>query len=291
MKYSDTKDRIAKIAARYFNYMAKRFPVMCLNDEFSSFPRAEKAIEFLDSLDSFDKDKIRQDINYIKGLKASLEKLIAGGLSLEDRIDIALLGGSMSSFLREFERTKIWQVDPNIYIKIFLFGIDQLINRFSFLRRDIDGLVAARISQVPRLLEEAKRNLKKVPCAYLDVALEMVDASRHYFETDGFFLNRGGASRKRFRSSIEKALESLDDFRVYLMKKSSNLSFIKERALIEDVLRESFYYKKSLDEIFDIASRSHRDTLKALKIIAKEIDKDMTWQEILSDYAFKAKNV
>jgi uncharacterized protein (DUF885 family) len=290
MKKTDAKGRIASISRDYFDYMAKHYPVMCLNDEFYFFPRAKKGIHFLDSLDSLDAQKIKRDVAHINRCKESLDRLSGEGLDLEARIDITLLRQSMSTFLREFGKTKIWQIDPNLYIKVFLLGIDQLLNRFSFIKRDISDCLISRISQVPRLLQEAKKNLKKVPYTYLDVAMEMVDASRHYFRATDFIPQKQRSLDRRLRSSIEKALEALEDFRMYLMKKSSHLSFIKDRTVLESILKDSFSYRRGLDEIFEIASRSYHETLKQLDHAAKEAKSRKRWQDILSKYALQIKD-
>lgn len=50
------------IAAEYFSYLARRFPVMCASDEFHFLPRAEEAAQYFDKLDDLDEDAILQDL-------------------------------------------------------------------------------------------------------------------------------------------------------------------------------------------------------------------------------------
>lgn len=47
-----------KLALRYFEYVAKRFPVMYASDEFHFLPRAETADMYYDRLDNFEAEAL-----------------------------------------------------------------------------------------------------------------------------------------------------------------------------------------------------------------------------------------
>ncbi|MFC1666298.1 DUF885 domain-containing protein [Candidatus Omnitrophota bacterium] len=270
-----------KISKDYFGYLAKNYPVMCLSDEFYFFPRAKEAARFLNHLDSLDEEKIKQDVAYVKKLKSSLEKLDSEDMGLEAQIDLRLLSQSMDTFLREFGQIKIWQVDPSLYLKIALLGIDQLLKKSFSLRADIDDCLRDRISQTPRLLNEAKNNLKKIPRAYLDVSIEVVEASINYFKATAF--------SPKVHSLVKMTLKSLEDFKRFLKKRPSSAVFMRDRRIIESILKDSFSYNRTLEEIFEIASLEYARTLKELERIAKKVDSKKSWQEILSSYKMDIK--
>ncbi|MBU1061418.1 MAG: DUF885 domain-containing protein, partial [Candidatus Omnitrophica bacterium] len=276
MRPKDPRPSINKIAEQYFDYMAKNYPVMCLSDEFYFFPRVKKAIEYLNILDSLDQEKLRESVLYIKDLKSSLEKLDSKDIDLEARIDLVLLKGSMSTFIREFNQVKIWQIDPSLYLKILLLGINQILVRFSFVKKDIDDYLLDRISKIPQLLDEAKRNLKEIPYIYLEVAMEMVDAAIDYF--------------KNIPHHTNKILKSLTDFKIFLKKLPARSDFIRDRALLESILRDSFFYKRTLSQMFDIASKEYHHTLEELSVLSKDIDPGKTWQEVISIYKIDIKD-
>jgi len=286
----DIKTQIIKISQDYFDYMARNYPVMCLSDEFYFFPRAKKGARFLNFLDSLDEQKIKQDISCIKNLKSSLGKLNSKGLGLEARIDLALLNQSMSTYLREFDELKIWQTDPSLYLKILLLGVDQILSRFSYIKADIYDSLMSRIAQIPRLLNEARDNLKKIPFAYLEIAIELVENSIDYFKTVTFspenkhtFLNKH-TLLKELNVLIKKSIESLEDFKRFLIKRPSSKAFIKDRQLLESIFKSSFSYVRNLEDMFEIASEEYHQTLKRLTQIAKKVKPTQTWQQILSSY-------
>jgi len=277
-----------KISEEYFSYLARNFPVMCLSDEFYFFPRAKKAIDSLGSLDSLDEEKIKDAVSYVRGLKGTLETL--NPKDLEAQIDLRLLNQSISTFLREFDQIKIWQIDPNLYLKISLLGIHQILTKFSFIQLDIADCLLHRLKQIPRLLQEAMLNLKKIPASYLEVAIEMADASIDYFKTADFPLKDNPTLLKEINAWTKKAINALEDFKRFLVKRPSSTVIIKDRKLLEDILKDSFSYNRSLEEVFDIASQEYHKTLEELAEFAKKVNPKKKWQEILSTYRIDAKD-
>lgn len=247
MKRIGDKREILKISEDYFRYMAKNYPVMCLSDEFYFFPRAKEAINYLDVLDSLAREKVKQDVSYVKAL--------LNRVGLADQADSVLLRQSMSTFLREFGQNKIYQTDPTLYLKILALGIDRS---------------RTRTGQIRRLLNEAKRNLKKIPSAYLETAIEMTDSIVSYFKND--ILDRN-------------TIESLQDFGRFLKAKSAHEVFTRDRSLLEGILKDSFSYKRSLEEIYEIALCEYEKTLEELRATAGN------WKRVLPRYIIDAEDL
>jgi len=262
---------------------------MCSSDEFYFFPITKKSTIFLNVLDSLDKQKIRQNISFVKKLQQSLEKIDCRNENLELQIDSVLLKQSMCTFLREFEKIKIWQLDPTLYLKIFLLGVEYITTRFSFIEPRIDDMLLARIRQIPRLLNEAEANLKEVPHLYLKKAIELTNSSIEYFKSLPFPLRNKGASFREFNSLIKKTIKSLEDFKRFLEEKEPHQAYIKDPSLLEDVLKDSFSYDRGLEEIFEIAHQEYTRTIRELKTVAKQIHPNKKWQQILSGYRIEVK--
>ncbi|MFC1631408.1 DUF885 family protein [Candidatus Omnitrophota bacterium] len=262
------------IAEDYFNYLARRYPVMCASDEFYFVPRAKSALNFLDVLDSFNKEKIQQGIADVSRIRSALDQIDVSRGGLEEQIDAALLKQSMATFLNEFSLIKSWQVDPSLYLKVILFGIIQAQNKFKFLKPDL----RPRIAQIPRLLEEARANLNKVPQAHLDAARELVEVILTQF-------------KKTFPKNkpVVLALAALGDFSKFLRRLPATGAYVRDQALLRLILRNSFSYQRSLREIFDIAWSEYHRTLKQLKGLALEIDRRKSWQKLLEQYRLKQK--
>lgn len=277
---------ISKIAQDYFSYMARAFPVMCACDEFYSFPRAAESARYPEILDSLDENKIETHLAYIKDLKHSLERLSRSDIDFESHIDYTILKQSILTFLRDFGELKLWQLDPSMYLKIMFLGVDQILSKAAFMDIDAGRALKGRIAQIPRLLEEAKKNLKSVPGAYMDVAKKMVDESMRYFKNADF-----KAKCKGMEEPVKQALRSLRDFKGFLIRHPSHrLPFIMDRDFLGSILRDSFSYKSGLEEIFEIAHAEYRRILKQLARLARESRPSRRWQDMLSGYGADIKD-
>jgi len=240
---NNKKAELNNLSEDYFGFMALAYPVMCLSDEFYFFPRASKAIQYINCLDSLDKQKIEQDISYIRALKQSLERLDTDGLDLETQIDWQLLRQSMSGFLQEFEKIKIWQHDPNLYLKIIILGIEQIVNKLSMIKKDIKQELASRVKQIPRLLNVAKVNLKTIPLLYQETAVQMATVIINYLKNELYLSFKRDLSLSELKKLNKWAIQSLEDFKGFLKRKSASEKFIKDRRTLQDLLTNSFSYK------------------------------------------------
>ncbi|MBN3039489.1 MAG: DUF885 domain-containing protein, partial [Candidatus Omnitrophica bacterium] len=219
----------------------------------------------------------KQNISHLKGLKRQLEKLNPEVLNLEAQIDLGLLKQSIATFLREFQQAKIWQYDPSLYLKIILLGIDQITNRFALVKEDTESNLRARIAQIPRLLKEARENLKKSNYVYMEVAVEMAQATIDYFRDAQLPLKKG-------------TLKALEEFKTFLLAQPLRKFVSRDRDFLESVLKDSFSYKRDLKDIFDIAQAEYEKTINRLAETAARIDPNKSWQKILAAYKVRPKN-
>ena len=283
-------NKLIKLSEDYFGFMAYSYPVMSLSDEFYFFPRAKKAIQHLDCLDSLNKEKIKQDISCIKSLKQNLERLDIKNIGLEAQIDWYLLRQSMSGYLREFQQIKVWQSDPNLYLKIIVLGIEQIVCKLSMIKPNIQKELACRIKQIPRLLNEAKVNLTKIPLLYQKTAIELTEAISNYLQNQLLLSLPRGLNHSELTKLSKKAIHSLGNFKAFLKRKSGSQEFIRDKEILKDLLINSFSYKRDLKEIFGIACDEHQKTLSELKKVANYIRPSRSWRSLLSDYRIKVKN-
>jgi uncharacterized protein (DUF885 family) len=284
------REKILKLSEDYLGFMASTYPVMSLSDEFYFFPRAKSAIQYMEYLDSLSGEKIKQSISYIRTIKRKLEELDTKKIELETQIDVQLLRQSIAGFLREFEQVKIWQSDPNLYLKIIILGIEQIVNKLSMIKKGIQKELTSRIRQVPRLLKEAKVNLKEIPLFYQETAMKLTKVIIDYLKNQ-LCLSLQEIQRPAELLKFNKAaIQSLEDFKIFLKRQHSKEKFIKDRRILEDLLINSFSYKRGLEEIFDIASWEYQRILTKLKSVASLAHPSRTWQNILSGYKIKANS-
>lgn len=292
--------KIDKLAKDYFEFMAAAYPVMCLSDEFYYLPRAEGAIRYLNHLDSLSPDKIKQDIRYAKRLRQNLEKLSPAGnkipngknaedMTLDDEIDRELLIASINGFIEKFDKLEVWRTDPSLYLKIVIFGIEQIINKLWDIRATAPEALILRIKQIPRILKEAETNLKAPISGSQQVAAQMCAALINYLAKGlSLSLMKKGIKLKGLNSLNRKATQSLENFQKFLKKQPAceifSTEYTKEQGSNDSPLR------RSMEEIFAIASDELNKTKRCLKQAARQLNPCLCWQEILGNYKIKAAN-
>ncbi|NQT22328.1 MAG: DUF885 family protein [Candidatus Omnitrophica bacterium] len=149
----------------------------------------------------------------------------------------------------------------------------------------------SRMKQLPRLIGEAKVNLKEVPGLYIKTGIEMVNSTIDYLRNfDASPLIKNTKSNKELLSIVRNAVGELCSFKVFLSEKGASGTALKGRQELEDILNNSFSYNRSLEEIFDIARLEYDNTIKELEHAAGKIGSRKKWQNILSEYCLDAKN-
>lgn len=290
MLHSAVEREVMRIADDYFGYLAANFPVMCASDEFPFLPRATKSIQFLSSLDIINKDKINGAIGHIRSLRSSLERLDLEGAELDTFLDVHILKMNMASFLHAFGNREIWKTDPLLYLKIVLFGIDQIISQFSPLVADAGECLKMRLAQIPSLLHEAKLNLKRVSLEHLEKGDELVSATINYLKKGMTLSEKDDMLAREGKALAKKAVIALDDFRNFLRRKSPSPSRMNGRRLLTETLKETFAYNKELEEVFEIAHSQYCKVIGQLKRMAKKIDPHKRWQEVVSTYKIEIRS-
>jgi uncharacterized protein (DUF885 family) len=275
-----------KFAESYFDYLAKRFPVMCASDEFHFLPRAENAVGHYDKLDNLDADAISDTIDALISLQKRLPAMKGVEDDLEKRLDIELLYANISGFLIEFVQNRSWRHNPILYLKIAFIGLDHALNKPSASLQETIERAVSRLSEVPRLLKQAVANIGTVPEAYYRASLYMIDDCRQYLSDlfKPFADDQSKAASAELAKMMTAAESSLDSFQLFLndLTPASDRLFAGET--LERTLKEHFLCARSLDQIFEVARENWQKNLSRLEELERQIDPAISWQQIYHDH-------
>ena len=276
------KDSHIKSALRYFEYLAKKFPVMCASDEFHFLPRVQAAGRYYDRLDNLEADAICECLADLKQFQKEFNLAISLENDLEKRIDLELLNANIAGILIEFEKSRSWRHNPLLYLKIAFIGLDHALTKPAKEQKERIERTNARISAIPRLLNQAMDNIDSIPESYHQAASTMLNDCKEYlFEISDNFLDE---SSKRFKDEIQNLLSALNDFSKFL----SSISPLPDQSFafrsLEDSLKDHFLYVRSLDEVFEIAIDEWHENLKQLGKLQSKIDPGKSWQMLYHNY-------
>jgi len=268
---------VVDLAADYFGYLARRFPVMCASDEFHFLPRARAACQYYSQLDNLSIDAIDECVQVLKDFQTRLSLLIPQAGDQEEFFDIELLKSNMAGVLIEFESTRSWRHNPLLYLKIAFIGLDQALTKPASSQQETAERTAARLDAIPRLLEQAAENLGAVPETLHQAALLMLTDCRKYLAE----LAQGVLDNPRSMEKVHTALTAFGKF-LKAIKVMPDQDFPK--ADIGPTLRDHFASELSMSEVFEIAVEEWQDNLRALQRLQAQIDAAKSWVELYHAY-------
>ncbi|MFQ5863365.1 MAG: DUF885 family protein [Candidatus Brocadiales bacterium] len=274
-----------QIANRYFGLMARNFPIICASDEFYFFPRVRESLSYLDLVDNFERNKIEENIDNVKGLLQESDMVDEARLDLDERIDLELIRNSMLSFLREFDDIKLWQGDPTFYLKIILMGIDSAMSKPYSTKEELVGRLLRRLKATPRLLAQAGKNLKDIPRLYTEVAHEIKNDCIDFFNFSvTHFIYHSCDGNEELLEANNKVMQHLDRFDVVLELCTGGNNFFVGKERMHQILRESYGCERTVEELEEIGKEGYRTTLEELNKLSNQIDSQRTWQEIYEGF-------
>jgi len=277
-EYSIMNATHTQLAIRYFNYLARRFPVMCASDEFHFLPRAEDAAKYYDRLDDIDSDSIDECLNQLREFRQRFSRLSASETNLEKRIDLEVLKANVTGIVIEFGKNRIWQHNPLLYLKIAFIGIDHALNKPADRPQERVERILGRMSSVPRLLDQAIDNIYQVPETYHHAAKAMLIDGRQYLLQTAKALT--GHRNNRLLLCFQDTFAALDRFEKHLgsIHSLSDKSF--SSTSLQTTLKDYFLSTRDLEEVFQIAEDEWRNNLERLEELRSKIDPRKSWQKL-----------
>lgn len=276
------KDPQAELISDYFNFLARSFPVMCASDEFHFLPRSQSASRYYDKLDNLDADVINESLFTLREFQDKFDSLAAHENDLERLTDLELLKANIAGILTELEIKESWRHNPLLYLKIAFIGLDHALTKPASGPEERTERALARLSEIPRLLQQAVNNIDGVPKTCRQAALAMLTDCKEYLAQ----INKSSANLSfgRFTEGLQKAFSALDTFDKFLRSLSpfSDKQFIVPA--LEATLKDHFLSVRSLPEVFQIAVEEWQENLEQLKKLQAKIDPGKSWRELYHAY-------
>ena len=272
------KDDQDRLASEYFDYLAKRFPVMCASDEFHFLPRAQKAGQYYDRLDNLDSNAIGDVLSTLRELRKRFRLLAAHETDFEKLADLELLASNIAGILIELAMKQSFRHNPLLYLKIAFIGLDHALTKPADEPQERTHRACARLAAIPGLLQQGMDNISSVPKTYHQTALQMVqDCKRFLGETSGCF--------DHFAEGLEKAGSSLDAFGKFLHSLSPVPDHLSAVSGLEATLRDHFLSHRALPEVFEIAVEEWEENQEQLRKLQESIDAGKSWRQLYHAYA------
>lgn len=242
-------------------------------------------------LEEYSAAAIQRETAELHAALKQLESIPADGLDRSVADDRELLMNSIRSQLLSLETIRMWEKNPDNYPS----GVTGSI--FSLMERDFAPVdtrlraATARERLIPAVLADGKKNLKNPPRIYTEIALDQIDGTISFFQSDvpaAFSAATDSKAKAEFTQANAAVIVALKDYAAWMksdLLPRSNGTF----AFGADTYRKKLQYDEMVDTPLDRLLAINDANMKANQAeftrIAKEIDPNKTPQQMLAELA------
>ncbi len=243
--------------------------------------------EYDHQLDNVDQDFLLSVNKERKHFLSQLQALDEGKLSTEERIDWQLLKDFLESSIKDFEVMRHWQTNAAEYANLCVDALHILLLRDFAPIEKRAAAILSRMQQIPRFLEDSKRNLKDAPEIFTRLAIEINEGGQEFPKA---MAERIGAMVPKLAPELAKASEAAGtaivaygDFLKHDLLPKSKGSFAIGLEHFNFKLKKDHMLPYKAEEILEYGHKIREQTEKALGAMAKEIDPSKSWIQILEE--------
>jgi uncharacterized protein (DUF885 family) len=272
-------DGSALVTAR-FNGLADQY----LRGYYAFNPTRATALglhEYDSQLESRSPEAMASEVRRLRATLAQLARINPAVLTPDARYDYLVLASHARGQLLELQDIRMWQRDPNLYSRLSITGVDNILKRnYAPIEQRLDA-VLAREREITRLLNEGRANLDQPPRIYTEIALAQARGSVDYFArtVPQLVEHAGGvrlsaARRAQFEATNQAAIEAMRAYAAWLERE------LLPRSAGEFAIGEENYRRKLLyDEMVETpieglirdGERELRRTQDQMRALAEEI--------------------
>jgi uncharacterized protein (DUF885 family) len=269
-----------KIVDETFDSFYKYHPSSATADGFHQYDK---------KLEDFSRSTIDAEVSELKQLLGKLEAFPPTGLSETSVGDLEFLISTIHARLLELETIQMWRRDPDTYTSTATNAIFLLMSRTFAPQPDRLRSVIAREKAIPRLLEEARKNLSDVPRIYTEIALDDLSGTAGFFQNDvpkAFSDVEDVKLLAKFHATNHATIVAIKRYQTFLKKDLLPRSKGDFRIGAENFRKKLLYDEMvdiPLDRLLKIGYADLRRNQERVKEVAAQIDAKKTPREVMAD--------
>jgi len=170
-------------------------------------------------LDDMSKEAVDNELSILKGYLASLNSIEREKLSIDNRVDYAILKNEVEREIFSLEKLQGWKNNPLLYTQLIGNSIYLLLAReFAPKEERLDSAIK-RLQEFPRLVDQAMANLSNPPRVHTETAIKQNRGNISLLDRElREFARSIGKVDKVFEGELDVAIDALKRFQDYLEK-------------------------------------------------------------------------
>jgi len=239
-------------------------------------------------LSSYEPGALADRLSDLRRHLRETEAVQASGAALpaDERLDLALLAGELKTAIRIEEELRIPFRNPGSYLEDATYGVYILTMREFAPAEERARSAISRLEAVPRLLDEARRNLsqpEEVPPLWAEMSSDLTATAGEFFaEAVGWARNRAPALLPDFGRASETARRAVEEYERFLSEKvrpRARGDFAVGREMFDFLLRESHGLPFTAADLEAFGRKEIEETLRKLRETAAEMGSGGSWEE------------
>lgn len=214
---NEEDQKFQKIVDSYFDELWKFYPTAAT---MAGYHKYDNKLENLGNKNIEKRHEVLDKFN--QEFVAKVDKM---KLSPDFAIDHEMMVDALDLELLDHEALVPWEYNPLFYNAIFNNCMQSLIKEFAPLETRAKN-AAERLGDLPKLIKQAKENLKTPPQIYTETAIKQFPAIINFFRTElaQWVENAPAASRSKLQQNLSKAIPELEDYQSFLQNRLLPLS-------------------------------------------------------------------
>ncbi len=229
---------------------------------------------------------IEDETGWLRSQLAEFERLESSNLPLSLAQDARLMVSMIRSRLLRIEDLKVFQSNPVLYPELCTNGCFVLCAREYAPVEDRLLAVTRRLSLIPRILEQARRNLSTPPPVWLNLAAATTQGAIVFIRDElASLVSKVPSLEEDYERSSSMALSALDSYARFLredMTPGPAGSYAAGKDAFERLLREEHLLDHDSGSLLAFGEEWVDRTEQELNRLALTIESSGDWREIVS---------
>jgi uncharacterized protein (DUF885 family) len=238
-------------------------------------------------LDRVDRDYLEEKNRKTRAYLDRLEQFKRKELTADEDIDWQLLKNHLASRIMAFEEIRYWETYPSGYLEICLYGLFVMVLREFAPAAERAAAFLSRLQKVPRLLADAKRNLKDPPAVFTRLAIEVAGTGPLFFQGAVPEMTRALPQRAQdLEKASREAQAAFLDYQRFLETNwlgKAGTDFAIGRDRFDFKLRSDHMLPYTADEVLEIGRKAKQITEVEIERTARTIDSKKTWWDLIEE--------
>jgi hypothetical protein len=251
-----------RLAGEVLDALAWQFPVCISSDEFHYFPQAVTGNLDWARWDDFSPSGISRVVGRLAQWEHRLDPQVASARPPDVAVDAAMLHRIVRTLREQLELARVHETQPTFYLTIAGIGLTAAFEAGPPALR-------ARAMHLPAFLDQATRNLVRVPRLFRDLGIEMLAMQQPWLKALPL--------PEACRTPIQDALQRLG---AHLAQAPVTEAFLPTIELYERIVSEHMGCMAPPDEIARELDREIAESLACLEQTAAAIAPGQPWQTV-----------